>query len=163
MTENLKTKEAKAFIKKYALTDDKLSYAALEKIFYSLGFKIIVFNKLHNKPNVQALIDAYELQDYITSYKSFILANDFVKLLFLHEYRGEDELIHYMLHELGHIWLKHMPDNNGDLQEREADEFAVQVKMLLKQRRKIHKAAIFGFITAAAVYFAAAQRQKARC
>lgn len=134
-------KHERNFIRKHRLTSRNLSYAQLEQIFFSLGYEIVFFNKYDNSHHVQELIKTYELEDEISHRKSFLLVDNFIKLLFLHERMGEDELIHYMLHELGHIWLNHLPDTyNDDKQEREADEFAVLVKVYLWLKPKIQKA-----------------------
>lgn len=128
-------KNAEKFIKKYNLTQKNLSYNYLKQIFESLGYETVFFSEYDNQPNIQYIIDMYKLQKLTASSKSFILENDIVKVLFLHEHVGEDELIHYMLHELGHIWLNHSPYTyNKEKKEREADEFAVLVKIFLKYR-----------------------------
>lgn len=134
------TKEVKRFVKKYNLTREKLSYAYLKDIFVSLGYDIIFFKRINNPNDVKILISTYGLQNCISSYQSFIFVDYDVKLLFLQEHMAEDELIHYMLHELGHIWLKHNPNTyDSAYQERTADEFAVKVKILLNQQKRIIK------------------------
>lgn len=134
------TKEVKKFVKKYNLTKEKLSYEYLRGIFIGLGYDIIFFKRINNTNDVKILIDTYDLQGCISSYQSFIFVGDDVKLLFLREHMAEDELIHYMLHELGHIWLKHNPNTyDSAYQERTADEFAVKVKILLNQQKRIIK------------------------
>ncbi len=145
--------EAKAFIKKYGLTRDNLSSRTLKQIFVNLGFKIILFNKFRNTPDVQTLIDAYELKEQMLTRKTFIFVDNESRLLFIRQYIGEDELIHYLLHELGHVWLRHIYSMyDDDLQEREADEFSVLVRVLLRWKMKVHKAAALGVIIAAALY-----------
>ncbi len=48
-----------------------------------------------------------------------------------------------MLHEIGHIWLNHNYNTYcKEKQEREADEFAVLVKILLKYKRLLYVSAI---------------------
>lgn len=134
------TKDVKGFVKKYNLTRKNLTYEYLKQIFARLGYDIVFFKKENNSNDVQILIDAYELQDCISSYQSFIFSDDNIKLLFLREHMAEDELMHYMLHELGHIWLEHNPNTyNCEHQEMTADEFAVEVKILLRQRKRLIK------------------------
>lgn len=133
----------RSFIKKYDLTERNLSYEFLKQIFNSLGYKIIFFNEIHNSDDVEKIIEAYELSKYVSTRKSFLVSNSFIKLLFLHECMGEDELIHYTLHELGHIWLHHLSDvRNEASQEREADEFAVRIKLLLKLQHITRKISV---------------------
>ena len=135
-------KQSWEFIKKYSLTKNNLSSKRLIQIFSDFGYQVVYFNRLHNCRKTQELIDSYELNDLIKNRRTFVL-NDFeIKLLFIHECIGEDELIHYLLHEVGHIWLKHNNTHDEDLQEREADEFAVYVKILLEQRHKLLRIAM---------------------
>lgn len=133
-------KNVQKFIKKYRLSSKHLSYATLKDIFIRLGYDVIFFHPLHNSEEVQAIIDTYNLKQHIATKKSFIIVNNSVKLVFLHDNMAEDDLIHYALHELGHIWLKHLPDTyNEDKQEREADEFSVLVRAILQYTQKRNK------------------------
>ncbi len=130
-------KKAKKFIKKYRLNKLGLSYRSLANIFNSLGYKIIFFNKFSNTCDIQKLINVCRLQKEIETRRVFMYVDGSTKLLFLHKGIAEDEKVHYMLHELGHIELKHIYiDTDEDMQEREADEFAVVVKLILKYRKK---------------------------
>lgn len=130
-------KETRKFIKKYGLARKNLSSLTLKQIFDDLGFRIIQFNKFRNSPGIQRLIDAYELTEHAMTRKAFIFVDNESKILFIRQYIGEDELIHYLLHELGHIWLKHNYKlYDDDIQEREADEFSVLVRETLKRNKK---------------------------
>lgn len=134
-------KEVIRFIKRYGLTKNNLSSSLLERIFTEIGYRIILFNKSHNPQAVQKVIDAYGLNNQIKNRKVFTFTDDEVKMLFVHEHINEDALIHYLLHELGHIWLRHTRNSDDeDIQEKEADEFAVLVKVALQNRYRLQKA-----------------------
>lgn len=134
-------KEVIRFIKRYGLTKINLSSSLLERIFTEAGYRIILFNKSHNPQAVQKVIDAYGLNNQIKNRKVFTFTDDEVKMLFMHEYIDEDALIHYLLHELGHIRLRHTRNSDDeDIQEKEADEFAVLVKGSLQSRYRLQKA-----------------------
>lgn len=123
------------FIKKYSLTEKKLSVTALVRIFKTLGYKPVLFNKYGNSRKVQKLITACGLENEVATRKVFIFSDPSVKFVFIHGNISYDEMVHYMLHELGHIWLGHIDNpGNEDVQEREADEFAVRVRLTLKQQ-----------------------------
>ncbi len=144
------THEAKRFIKRYGLTADNLSYDKLADISQRLGYKIIRFRKFENDEDVQTVIDSCGLQEDRQNSSAFTYVNDTTKLMFLREHIGEDELIHYMLHELGHIWLGHLSKAAGEeKQEREADEFAVTVKLILNHTYTIKTAVRYALCTAA--------------
>lgn len=124
--------EALKFIKQNGLTQHHLTSFVLKQIFIDLGYQILLFNKLQNTQKVQAIIDAYNLHDNVEHRKIFMFASDNVKLLFIHKYMSETDMIHYLLHELGHIYLGHTNRINDETtQEREADDFAAQVKLML--------------------------------
>lgn len=136
-------KETSKFIRKYGLTQKNLSSRILKQIFVDSGFRIILFNKFRNEPKIQKLINAYEANEQILTRKTFILVDNENKLLFIRQHIGEEELIHYLLHELGHVWLKHTYSlYDDDIQEREADEFAVHVKILLRQQKNLRNISI---------------------
>ena len=129
--------QANKFIKKYSLTRKNLTSDTLLEVFEKLGYQVIWFNKNGNSPEVNEIIVAYKLKEYIASRKAFIFHNPNLKLVFIREHICEDNLVYYMLHELGHIWLHHINTvDDEDDQEREAVEFAVGVKLIINYRNR---------------------------
>ena len=135
--------EALKFIKQNNLTQRNLTSFVLEGIFVDLGYEILSFNKLRNTKKVQAIIDAYDLHDDVGHRKIFTFTGDNIKLLFIHDHMSEEDRIHYLLHDLGHICLDHTNRVCDETtQEREADDFAANVKLILAYQNS------FRFMTA---------------
>lgn len=114
------------FLKKYRLS--QIDSTVLKKTIVQQGYTVIPFHHLCNEPEVETLVRALQLEQYIASSKGFTYANRDCRLVFLHDGLSEEEACMVLAHEQGHIFCGHtttQPILGLDVQqEHEANEFA---------------------------------------
>ena len=116
---------AKAFIKQYKIKS--LDFDTLSTIINKSGYTLVTFNKYYNNQKVNTLISALSLDIEIVSKKCFTYECDSMRLVFLSDNLSEEEKTIVLLHELGHIYMKHTQNstiNNEITIEQEANDFA---------------------------------------
>ncbi len=141
-------KKAKEFIKKYQLSSAKSE--DIKKIIKSQGFEIIYFNRTANIPNVNRLISALKLTDYIKNKESFIYLSEDFRLLFITEGLTNEDELYLLLHEEGHIFCDHifksgLFENSNIQQEKQANDFASYIIKTF-QAKKSHLNAMLCFV-----------------
>lgn len=135
-----------------------LNYSILENALDRLGFDIIRFNK--KDPETIAMFRALKLNDSTIHEDCFTYVNGTSRHIFLAKYLSEKEYVFMLLHEIGHIELKHLIQDNtyvGSLNEVEANEFAFEVKRHIRHikiSRRINKILVF-LIAGAILYYSA--------
>lgn len=119
-------KKARAFIHKHHLTTT--DFKSVRNAAKAEGYNIVEFNHLCNDKDVNVLVEALHLTEYVRSAKGFTYADNNYRIIFLHEDLNDTEKTVVLLHELGHIVLGHLSSNNiiGNdvVQEFEANEFS---------------------------------------
>ena len=128
-------KNSKKFVKKYKLQHGELRLWELNQIACSFGYEI-----RHFDPNSPEQLDAFlkmKVDQSAISKKAFTYNKDSKKIIFIKTALEEDDEIFLLLHELGHIYLRHTSwDNLSDVeQERAANDFANQVLSYGKTKR----------------------------
>lgn len=124
---------AKAFIKQYKIKS--LDFDTLSTIINKSGYTLVTFNKYYNNQKVNTLISALSLDVEIVSKKCFTYECDSMRLVFLSDNLSEDEKTIVLLHELGHIYMKHTQSNtvNNEITiEQEANDFAYFLSKYIK-------------------------------
>lgn len=119
-------KKVKAFKKKYKIKI--VTSASLCEAMGKQGFTIIEYNGIDDTDDVNALVNALELQAHILANRCFAYQDDKYRLVFLNESLNEDEKTIVLAHEEGHIWNSHFSSNsilgNDVRQEYQANEFS---------------------------------------
>ena len=119
-------KKTRAFIHKHHLTTT--DFKSVRNAAKAEGYNIVEFNHLCNDKDVNVLVEALHLTEYVRSAKGFTYADNNYRIIFLHEDLNDTEKTVVLLHELGHIVLGHLSSNNiiGNdvVQEFEANEFS---------------------------------------
>lgn len=93
---------ARWFLKKHRLS--QIDSTVLKKAIVQQGYTVIPFNHLFNEPEVETLVRALQLEQYIASSKGFTYANRVFRLVFLHDGLSEEESCMVLAHEQGHIF-----------------------------------------------------------
>lgn len=114
------------FKKKYCIK--KTDYEEIKSVIEKQGYTIIPYNTVCNNKNVEILITALQVKEYIHSCKCFTYQDDKYRLVFINEELSEEEKKIVLAHEEGHIWHEHMTNNavfgEDVIQEHQANEFA---------------------------------------
>lgn len=119
---------------------NQLDYDILKKQLELLGFDIVRFQE--DSDDAEILFKSLKLSNATKSKKCFTYVNEDYRHVFLAEYLSEKEYIFMLLHEIGHIKLKHILYNNtysSELDEVEANEFAFAVLQYIDRKNKIKK------------------------
>lgn len=108
----------------YNISVDELKTAVSE-----CGYTIVKYSKGSNDPNVELLLNEFNLKSYVAKLNAFTYADEDVRLVFVVDDLSNDELIVVLAHELGHILLGHMSDSpnifgKNILNEDEANKFS---------------------------------------
>ena len=118
-------KRVKAFKRKYAIKT--INSKVLCDVLLKQGYTIIRFNGVEEEEDVQALIDALDILEYVNSCKCFTYNDDKYRLVFINEGLNEEETEIVLAHEEGHILAGHLQIRNviGNdiIQEYQANEF----------------------------------------
>lgn len=119
-------KKARQFLIKHRLK--KVTLSTVKLAAKTEGYTIVEFNNLVNDKDVNILVEALHLKEYVRTAKGFTYADGNYRLIFLHEDLNDSEKLLVLLHEIGHIVLGHLTANsvigNDVLQEHEANEFS---------------------------------------
>lgn len=139
------TDYARSFITEYNVK--KLDRQTLEAIIDRLGYKIIQFNKLSNEDSVELLIESLSLENDVKQKQCFTYSSPAFKRIFICDNINESDSIQALLHEVGHIYMRHKIDSEADTLhiENEANEFVYAVLNQIKKRR-IKKYTAFTFL-----------------
>lgn len=139
------TDYARSFITEYNVK--KLDRQTLEAIIDKLGYKIIQFNKLANEDSVELLIESLSLENDVKQKQCFTYSNPAFRRIFICDNINESDSIQALLHEIGHIYMRHKIDSEADTLhiENEANEFVYAVLNQIKKRR-IKKYTAFTFL-----------------
>lgn len=119
---------------------NRLDYDILKQQLELLGFDIVRFQK--DSDDAEALFKSLKLSTATKNKKCFTYVNEDYRHVFLAEYLSEKEYIFMLLHEIGHIKLKHILYNHtysSELDEVEANEFAVAVLENIDRKNKRKK------------------------
>ena len=144
---------AKNLVNKYDLYT--LDYKTLETVLADLGFSIVRFDK--NNPTIIVLFDTLKLDEATKAKKCFTYVCDQYRQVFLSEYLSAEEYIFMLLHEIGHIKMKHIIINNtyaSELDEKEAHEFAFTVLKYADRkvnRSKLNQILLNGLVVLAVI------------
>lgn len=131
-------KYAKELVKEYSLY--KLSYRTLEDILDDLGFVIVRFDK--RDKDIVDLFNSLKLDEATKSKKCFTYVCEQYRQVYLSEYLSSEEYIFMLLHEIGHIKMKHILKGHtycDELDEKEAHEFAFAVLQYIDRKNKRKK------------------------
>lgn len=131
-------KDAKELVKEYNLY--KLSYRTLEDILDDLGFVIVRFDK--RDKDIVVLFNSLKLDEATKSKKCFTYVCEQYRQVYLSEYLSSEEYIFMLLHEIGHIKMKHILKGHtycDELDEKEAHEFAFAVLQYIDRKNKRKK------------------------
>lgn len=128
---------AKKFIQNYQI--DNLTSDFLKNIIPKLGYSIIEFNPLYNNESVQQLISTLSLEHAVKHHKCFTYDCELVRFVFISDTLNDSESIIVLLHEIGHIYMGHMPHIHNDSNieyEDEANIFSYWVRKIIHQNAR---------------------------
>ncbi|MBQ2967208.1 MAG: ImmA/IrrE family metallo-endopeptidase [Clostridia bacterium] len=135
-------KKARAFVNKHRLK--KVNFTSVRSAAKAEGYTIVEFNHLYNDKDVNVLVEALHLKEYVSTAKGFTYADNNYRIIFLHEDLSDSEKVLVLLHELGHITLGHLTANsiigNDVMQEYEANEFSHYITHRSKMDAFFHSA-----------------------
>lgn len=119
-------KQVSRFRREFNIQD--VSAEILEDIFEKQGFTVIHFNPVLNDPDVEIVIQSFDLQDMIRSSNGFLYLDQNHRLVFLNENLSESERRIVLAHEQGHYYCGHSSHTDvigrNVSEEFEANEFA---------------------------------------
>ena len=105
----------------------QLSFDSVEKYLRKAGFLILFYDDKENTD----IIERYNLLEYSKGCDGFTINDEFDKYIFIRKTLSSQDMLYTLLHETGHIVLKHLDCNrtttNKHIQEIEADAFAYGV------------------------------------
>ena len=146
---------AKIFIKEYDVKS--IDIDTLETIISKLGYNLVVYNSLFSyNDDVGTLIEIFSIEQRLKTECCFTCKNKFSHYIFVRDNLEENELIHLLLHEIGHIYKHHVDNNPAEKStyyEYEANKFADDVKYYVNQNHIKRKAlyAVPAFLLSALV------------
>lgn len=118
--------DVRRFLRQYHIK--QITSDVLLDIITQQGYTPIEFNGIADDEDVQTLIEALDLEQYVKSCRCFIYQNQNHRLIFINENLNEEERTIVLAHEEGHIWCRHI--NSGPvsigadvIQEYEANQF----------------------------------------
>lgn len=132
---------SKEFIKEYGI--NKVTLNTLEEVITKLGYTLIKYNSVFNNEYVDKLVKGLMIKDNLENNPCFTYKTDYMSYIFVREGMQEQVLLPLLLHEIGHIYLKHMDSSLTDdpvTLECEANEFAFKVQYYVNQNRLKRKA-----------------------
>ena len=119
-------KQVSRFRREFNIQD--VSAKILEDIFEKQGFTVIHFNPVLNDPDVEIVIQSFDLQDMIRSSNGFLYLDQNHRLVFVNENLSESERRIVLAHEQGHYYCGHSSHTDvigrNVSEEFEANEFA---------------------------------------
>lgn len=155
---NIAQKKALAFIRKYRLSKKTLNRDTMRDIFKRQGFLLFWFikdgrssdeveNFLESR-NLAGMIHGENCKDGFT----YIRGRD--RAVFVNDRLSEDNILHVLLHEQGHILHNHLAyqAQDGVQCEREADTFAVYVMHYINLKEKFRGLFLMGGVLLIAFY-----------
>lgn len=126
--------KVKEFTKEFDLRN--VDYASLRAVAEKQGYSVVEFNSLYNNQNVELLIQSLGITTAISQARGFTYADKNHRIVFINENLSDDEKLHVIAHEEGHIYCGHVKSSTVigiDVQEEyEANEF---VHFLLNQTK----------------------------
>lgn len=104
-----------------------LTFSAVEKYLNRCGYTVLFYGAGEN----MELIQKYELAEYSKTCNAFTVNDDSDKFVFIKSELSAQDMMYSLLHETGHIILKHLDERHisadRTTQEIEADTFAYHV------------------------------------
>lgn len=115
-----------------ALRGKRLTIQNIEKELDKLGYSVVYFNNAAGDCEIKR----YELEEQKETLKAFTY-RCYARLVFVNGKLPPEDRLYLLLHELGHICLKHLGgnnliNNNKLLLDIEADSFAYKI---IRKRR----------------------------
>lgn len=105
----------------------KLNFETVEKYLNKIGY-IVLF---YDESDSSEIIQKYDLVEYSKSCNAFTINDEDIKVVFINTKLSSQDMLYAVLHEIGHILLKHLDCRtvtaNRNLQEIEADAFVYEV------------------------------------
>lgn len=141
---------AKEFVAQHKINNDNLNYDLLERIIIDLGFTIINFDP-NNTLETEKLFSKLNLDKYTKQQKCFIYSCSGIQYIFIVKTLTTNEKIPLLLHEIGHIVLKHpiecsIISTRSPEYETEANDFSCKVREFAENSSKTDKALKLSFV-----------------
>lgn len=112
-----------------------LDFESVEKYLNKIGYIVLFYDESESSE----IIQKYDLVEYSKSCNAFTINDEDIKVVFINTKLSSQDMLYAVLHEVGHILLKHLDCRtvtaNRNLQEIEADAFAYQVLYPQKDMR----------------------------
>ena len=112
----------------------KLSFETVEKYLNKLGYIVLFYDESESSE----IIQNYDLVEYSKSCNAFTINDEDIKIVFINKKLSSQDMFYALLHEAGHILLKHLDCRtvtaNRNLQEIEADAFVYEVMKYTDKR-----------------------------
>ncbi len=125
MTDKEIRRAASNYRKEYRIRD--LNPDALSEALEKQGYTVVEFRPMNNEPDVALLLRNLHLEDRAIYSRGFVYVDSHYRMVFVSEDLSDFEKTLVLLHEQGHIYLKHMNHASVigvDVQEEyEANEF----------------------------------------
>lgn len=118
-------RKVREFRREYGLHE--ITSENLEDVFAQQGFTIIHFNPVLNDPDIETVINSFNLQDMIRNSNGFLYLDQNHRLVFLNENLSGSERRIVLAHEQGHYCCGHSHSDvvgRNVSEEYEANEFA---------------------------------------
>lgn len=146
--------KAQQFLEHY--NDTSINLEKLKSIIESQGYKIVYLNVLENHDAVEQLLAIIHCEEYAKVCKAFTYKDGFNQVVFIDGNLQENDMLHALAHEEGHIYCGHMEKSTCSVacveDEWEANEFAHYIlnpgtAFKLKRFFKTHKKAIIAILS----------------
>lgn len=104
-----------------------LDFESVEKYLNKIGYIVLFYDESESSE----IIQKYDLVEYSKSCNAFTINDEHIKVVFINTKLSSQDMLYAVLHEVGHILLKHLDCRtvtaNRNLQEIEADAFVYEV------------------------------------
>ncbi len=155
---NIARKKAIEFIRKYRLSKKMLNRDTMRDIFKRQGFLLLWFIKgSRSSDEVESFLESLNLAEAIHSgncKEGYTCIRGSDRVVLVNSRLSEDNILHVLLHEQGHISFNHLAYRacDGVQCEREANFFAFYVMHYLELKNIFRKVALVGGVLLLMLY-----------